>query len=363
MGPFQLARRSARLGEGGPHCCPNTAFGKVRPGRMAGVVELLRTIFQALRSTLQDVSVASALLGLSLGIVAGAAFGALVNRLALYNYALQIGARVPAEGAPHLSLAVTLFAFAQAAVYLMGAFVLQKVLMAAASQFGENGLWLFYRVLFLAVFVAIASSVHAFFYWDDFPSGPSRSEVQSSGLFVLAMVLTAASIAWPKPSSAAVAILVILVVTVRLFDAGRYGEFLRATKFGGGVDVELLFESTEGETCRTFGGLVVSTTARYVIWHSQSNVFSEIPVSRVRRLRYASDELLLPTPSRVSVASVFLGLVVPGPIRRAMDPMRDWARSFARGESELGWMDMPFHGPFDLPGREMECSRTEPGMP
>lgn len=241
------------------------------------------------------------------GALGGSTVVTFVNRYAVYHFAVTFGCRLPAEGVPYLSVAVSLLSLA-------------FFLIASASAVAAYVTWLLVAKLLIRVFgdkrqlaIRLLSSlvtgltavvIHILI------RRPRVGVVYfvPVALFVavvLVLVLISLRPRW-LPAIATVLAFGLLVFTcANMFNAKGYASFLRHIRYGGGIPVSVSV-TDQAEVAQEFEGyLLLVTETHFVLFRPSEAGYLEIPRHDVQELRYlVSRDFRLPA-ARGSLINLF----------------------------------------------------------
>lgn len=241
-------------------------------------------------------------LGTFLGALGGSTFVGFLNTYALYNYAYHFGARIPVEGVPYLSLAVSVVSFAFLLVSLTCATLVYGLLLLVSlvlrntfelvkttySTVAKSRAWKVVGELIPPIVAGLTTSLGFNFATLRVSNVTLPDTVLVGSILVVALILSILAI-WPylvKWSAGLLTLALIGVVSFALFQAPFYASFLRLIRYGGGTAVEL--------TCRTpsmcpgagQAFLFLVTSEVYLLYNPTRRFFMEIPTGEVLRLDY-----------------------------------------------------------------------------
>ncbi|MBL8887441.1 MAG: hypothetical protein JNK16_12340 [Phycisphaerales bacterium] len=260
---------------------------------MAIINQALR-IFKRLAKWLEPVK---ALASAAVAVVAGPGILGFLTTHATNSYALARGIRVPAEGVPYLGSTVSLLSFLVIAAMIVVAAIVYVTALGLRYS-GERMIpeivrtgrgrimtltivsWLFFLVPIVVVLgVTIVSGA--------LPQMPWWSWL----VVALNEIGYLAVLYWRYKrgvwmTTVAASLLIFGAMLGALFIPSAYERFLYATGYGGGRII--IVESTDTPDTPKRYSLVLRTSSWLIVRDESTNLWSELPIERVRTLSYAT---------------------------------------------------------------------------
>ena len=285
------------------------------------------------------------------GIIGGSTFIGFLNTYAIYLYAYRFGARIPVEGVPYINLAAFLvslafFLTAVVCVVISYAFLTLSTYVYLAILFIANGVIgpetgihkidpsdkVLGRILiliplifpFLVVISLIALSYDFDLVYENlsrplFGEPPLSSTSLTFNLttptiifFIVIQVLIILIVVTSKWRWLTKWVVLILTVSLiafviwsMFFSPNVYTTFLREIKFGGGVPIDIIYESVKDGESTINGHLFLISANNYVVYESTHQRYIEVPISKVTQIHYKLDEVHKTPPSVREFSSLF----------------------------------------------------------
>lgn len=246
------------------------------------------------------------LIGSAVGALGGSTFIGFISEYATYNFAFSHGVRLPVEGVPYLRVAATLLSLAVLAVALLCfglTYWFLRQLLATTARYARMLPWVeeddlplealplrrFLVVGLPAVFI-VTFSLLAPLLGEYFEGRLRRIPLWSLPLVCFALSLVVAVFVW-KPKGVkwfviGLSLLLVVGISISLFNPRLYGQFLRRTRFGGGIEVTIYRNCEDLPGCRNqeTGYLFLRTKEAAIVYRGSR--YLEIPVNQIRSYEY-----------------------------------------------------------------------------
>lgn len=233
--------------------------------------------------------------GSIIAIFAGSGILGFLTAHATSAYALSRGFRVPAEGTPYLSAAVSISVFVAlsgigataAAVYalavLLRSIARRLVPPSLVRSKGRRN-----TLTCIASMAVLSLPMTAFGLWS---LGIPLSELSPTGwMLCVANELMYLAVLYLLHQRMMVSIAigaaccVFVTLAASMFCPFYYGKFLRASGFGGGIKV--VVHSEDGGDAKSFSGKLLLRTTSWLVLQDEGSAWFEVPVDRVTRIEY-----------------------------------------------------------------------------
>lgn len=257
-------------------------------------------IWERLKSSIKWLSGISVFYRLMLGTVAGALGGSgfitFINKYAMYWYAYSYGCRVPVEGIPYLSLAVSAVSFAFLSLALLsstgtyytlvGLSALIEYVLGRSDSIGTPGfksLWKKYGTVFVNI-VSFSGYIFIKFYH-------TPLAISFPTMLITTTLLTVV-IFWPSTKTYIALFytcFLILLLSLSLFIPSIYAAMLRQGRFGGGVEITIIRREGTIDAKHEATHLFLATSEQLITFDIKTQQFVEIPRDDVKMIRYSTD--------------------------------------------------------------------------
>ncbi|MBM4864716.1 hypothetical protein HYO48_22120 [Vibrio parahaemolyticus] len=239
-----------------------------------------------------------------MGMLGGTTVVAFINKYAIYNYMLAYGARLPLEGVDFLDVAVSVMSLITVLISLCSVLLIYFLLSYIASvlhKFFSNFsskaelLKVLSNVL-VSLLAATLSIVTPYINdillkLDIFESTnitisksvPTSSFITSVIVFFIIIFLLVY-----KPAIKYFAIAFTFcgfsLISVSLFNADKYSNFLNEIKYGGGIPVVAKLS----DDSKVSGSLIINTKSSLVLWDRATNQYTYVMKSKIKS--YSTNE-------------------------------------------------------------------------
>jgi hypothetical protein len=242
------------------------------------------------------------------GLVAGALGSSSVigffGEYATYNYAIQNGFRLPAEGVPYLKISITIISLALFTISIfifVGLFLLLRFLTRVAvnsifkKEHVENLSELPFKKFFFVAAPGAAMAtqplVQILAQLPIYLNEKVNQWIFMSG-WLIVFILIIALMRKPKWTKWILIIFFITsssTVVALTFNHALYGKFLRAAKFGGGIKVMALRNTDKaGIDIKTEGFLLLRSSDVLILFDDKDNIIREIPLRTINSYEYST---------------------------------------------------------------------------
>lgn len=246
---------------------------------------------------------------IALGSLAGAlgssGFLGFIAEYATYNYALAYGVRVPTEGVPYLSFFISLVSLGLMAIALtcfVGLFFLLRFLIRLAlahigrdrspQEISDLPLKKYLMAAVPGAIFATQPVMQLMAISPDFYK--SLPQYITMGVFLgtmLAILVFVRRPDWIKWFITLFFFCFVTVGVVGMFSPATYGQFLRLSRYGGGVEFQVYRNCPESLKCISplNGELFLRTKDYFVFLNSKESHILEIPAAEVSSYGYPSE--------------------------------------------------------------------------
>lgn len=233
-------------------------------------------------------------------MVIGAGFISFISEYATYWFSISHGVRIPVESVPYLSVTITLLSIA-----ILTSFILALALIIAYFKFIDYVFNNFRSLLqeidkdkkpasiisLIGSVFSFASLVIAIFNIVDLERfGIGNDFVNDIKIYIIVIITIVYFTSLIRISDKVKLSLLVIVLAGQvfitsgmLFNRFIYGEFLRISKLGGGIEVSLHFDKEKTMDANLF----MITKKKFILYSKHDKKFMEIPRSKVEKYSYS----------------------------------------------------------------------------